>query len=394
MEQALKILVVDDSPEDQEHCRRLLLAGEDLHLELAECRQGAAGLIACCESPPDCILLDFRLPDMDGLEFLEQLRRGPQSTIPVVMLTGKGDEAIAVAAMKAGAQDYLVKNNLCAKTLDSAIRRAIEKADRQRMQIEALERLQTEYEDEQEKRRELEASLQIAGSIQQQLLPSGPPDVDGLDVCGICLPAETTGGDFFDYLPMADGSLGIVISDFSGHGIGPALLAAETRAYLRALARTRSDVGQIATIANNLLWEDTFGRRFATLFLAQLNAAERIMMYAAAGHFAHVVHPSGDFTALPAKAPPMGLFDQTVVPTIGPVTLASGDILLLATDGLFDMADPDHTLFGIDRCIQLIHAHRSDPVERILDELVDAARTFAQGAAQPDDLTIVIAKVK
>jgi phosphoserine phosphatase RsbU/P len=394
MEQTLKILIVDDSPEDQEHYRRLLLGGKEFHVQLAACREGAAGLVACRESPPDCVLLDFGLPDMDGLEFLEELRRGPQSTIPVVMLTGQGDEAIAVAAMKAGAQDYLVKTHLCAKTLASAIRRSIEKADRQRMQIGALERLQTEYEHEQEKRCELEASLQIAGSIQQQLLPSGPPDLDGLDVCGICLPADTTGGDFFDYLPMADGSVGIVIGDLSGHGIGPALLAAETRAYLRALARTSSDVGQIATIANGLLWEDMLGRRFATLFLAQLNVAQRIMMYAAAGHFAHLVHPSGDFTALPAKAPPTGLFEQAVVPTSGPISLESGDILLLATDGLFDIAGPDHTLFGIDRSIRLIHTHRRDPVERILDELVDAARTFAQGTAQPDDLTIVIGKVR
>ncbi len=172
MAHPLKILIVDDSPEDLEHLRRLLLGRDKPQFELVECRDSVSGLAACRQSSPDCLLLDYRLPGMDGLEFLQELRRRDDDGLPIVMLTGQGDEAVAVAAMKGGAQDYLSKNSLCAKALDLAIHRSIEKINWKRMQREARERLELEYEQEKERRLELEDSLALARSIQQQLLPS------------------------------------------------------------------------------------------------------------------------------------------------------------------------------------------------------------------------------
>src|SRR5262249_19171050 len=96
----------------------------------------------------------------------------------------------------------------------------------------------------------------LAHTIQQGLLPKAPPVLPGLASAGISHPAQETGGDYFDFIPMSDGHWGIVIGDASGHGIGAALLVAETRAYLRALALTNTDPGQILDSVNQRLVED------------------------------------------------------------------------------------------------------------------------------------------
>jgi serine phosphatase RsbU (regulator of sigma subunit) len=356
---------------------------------LVEAEDGRQARRLADSQQPDCILLDYNIPGTDAFELLDDLRL----CAPVVMLTGAGDESVAVAAMKAGAIDYLSKNDFSADSLDLAIRASIEKADRHRRQLESRERLQKEYRQEKERRLELEGELQIARDIQQNLLPSAHPDVQGLDIAGVCIPVEATSGDFFDYLPGPDGTLGLVVGDVSGHGVGPALLAAEARAYIRALVRVGSDVGQIATTVNRLLWEDTTGRRFATLFLAWLDPVRRMLTYAAAGHCGFVVHESGEITTLESQCAPLGAFESTVVRPSEPLFLRRGDALLLATDGLFDVRAGDRMFFGKDRCLGLVHAYRNSPAEKVVDAVLHAARTFSQGNPLQDDLTILVAKV-
>ncbi|HEV7999081.1 MAG TPA: SpoIIE family protein phosphatase [Planctomycetaceae bacterium] len=380
----LQILMVDDDQCDRRSVQRAL--GNRYGLVEAENAHQAMRLVDAHQ--PDCILLDYNIPGTNALELLDDLRLHA----PVVMLTGQGDEAVAVAAMKAGALDYVSKNDFSPDSLDLAIRSSIEKSDRHRRQLESRERLQKEYRHEKERRLELEAALQVARDIQQNLLPSAAPAAAGFDIAGVCLPAEATGGDFFDYLPAADGTLGLVVGDVSGHGIGPALLAAETRAYIRALSRIGSDVGQITTTVSKLLWEDTAGHRFATLFLAWLDPRLRTLTYAGAGHCAYIVHESGDFTLLNSQCPPLGVFENTVATTSEPMFLRHGDILLLATDGLFDVRGQATQHFGKDRCIGLVHAYRSNPAEKIVDGILHAARRFAQNGPLADDLTLVVVK--
>jgi phosphoserine phosphatase RsbU/P len=382
----VRVLMVDDDLVDRRAVRRAL---GDAYV-VTEAEDGRQARQSFDSAVPDCVLLDYNIPGTNTFELLDRFRQ----RAPVVMLTGQDDVEAAVAAMKAGAQDYLCKNEFTAESLDQAIHRSIDKADRQRKELEARDRLRSEYRSEKRRRRQLEASLQIARDIQQNLIPSRPPQIEGFDFCGVCLPIEETAGDFFDYVPMADGSLGIVVGDISGHGIGPALLTAETRAYLRALSRTNSDVGQVMTIVNRLLWDDVIGGRFATLFFARLDAATRTLTFASAGHPAYLIHRSGQATILDSQTPPLGMFEDLVVPTSNAVSLATDDVLLLASDGLFDTAAPDGTHLGRDYCIRLVAKHCESPVEKIVDELLHATREFAEGMPLGDDLTVVVAKVK
>ncbi|MEO6193658.1 MAG: response regulator [Thermoanaerobaculia bacterium] len=119
------LLIVDDSPEDRELYRRLLAQGSEQAYEFLEAETGEEGLRLAHDRNPDCLLLDYRLPDVDGLEFLSRLRA--KRLIPVIVLTGQGNEAVAVEAMKSGAQDYLLKGNVDRDRLQQAVRNAIEK---------------------------------------------------------------------------------------------------------------------------------------------------------------------------------------------------------------------------------------------------------------------------
>ena len=122
----------------------------------------------------------------------------------------------------------------------------------------------------------------MARQIQQGLYPKAAPTLAGCEIDGAAFPANATGGDYFDYFTLQDGSAGIVVGDASGHGVGPALLSAATRSYLRALALTHSDVGTILSRANNVLSGDISEGHFVTVFLARLDPCSRVLTYASA----------------------------------------------------------------------------------------------------------------
>src|SRR4051794_31661359 len=124
-----RVLIVDDSPEDCGAVRRYLAQSQDVLYRVREEQTGTSGLAACQAAVPDCLLLDYALPDLDGLDFLDTLIRCSGSLpCPVVMLTGRGNELVAVQALKRGAEDYLIKGQYTAQTLQQTVEDAIEKA--------------------------------------------------------------------------------------------------------------------------------------------------------------------------------------------------------------------------------------------------------------------------
>ncbi|HVR95847.1 MAG TPA: response regulator [Thermoanaerobaculia bacterium] len=139
----LRILIVDDSPEDRTMYRRLLRQGGEQEYLFVEAESGEEGLELARRDPPDCVLLDYRMPDVDGLEFLAQVTG--DAPLPVIVLTGQGSEAVAVEAMKNGAQDYLLKGTVSRESLERAIRNAIEKVALRRERRQAEEALQKMY---------------------------------------------------------------------------------------------------------------------------------------------------------------------------------------------------------------------------------------------------------
>jgi sigma-B regulation protein RsbU (phosphoserine phosphatase) len=243
--------------------------------------------------------------------------------------------------------------------------------------------------------RENKEQFRVAHEIQQRLFPKSAPALAGFDIAGASHPAEATGGDYFDFLPMLSGRLGIVVGDVTGHGVGPALLMAETRAYLRVLAGRREDVGEILTRANGILAEDIGSERFITLCLLSLDPQNRSLFYASAGHTpGYILGPDGQVRlTLPRTGIPLGMRPDTQYQSSPQISLLSGDVGVLSTDGIEEAVSPQDALFGIERALEVVRAHRQEPASQIVDALYRAVREFGGELPQTDDFTAIVFKV-
>jgi FixJ family two-component response regulator len=242
--------------------------------------------------------------------------------------------------------------------------------------------------------RQVEEEFRAARKIQQSLLPAHSPVLPGFDIAGACHPAAATGGDYFDYISLPDGSLGIVIADVSKHGFAPALIMAGTRRLLRTLAERSSDISEILTSANRAIAEDTQPEHFVTLFFAQLNPQTRTLIHAGAGHEGFVLEATGNVNKLESTTLPLGIDPGNVIPCGQPTILEPGQLVVMLTDGIDEAMAPDEHLFGIQRALNLVHAHRERPAAEILALLYQAVRDFCHPNAHHDDVTAVIVKVE
>lgn len=252
-------------------------------------------------------------------------------------------------------------------------------------------------------RRRAEAELRrnreefaAAAEIQQRLFPAAPPQIPGYDLAGVSRPAEAAGGDYYNFWALPDGTWAIVVADVSGHGIGPALLMAEARAYLRYLARIESDPATLLTNSNRALAEDLGTERYITMHLARLDPVTRRLDYASAGHPSTcVLDRHGRLKAsLRRTGPPLGRKPEQPFVNGPSVVLEPGDIVLFLTDGLDEAVNPEGTeCFGIDRAFDVLRAEGHRPAADLAHSLCDAVRKFGGPGPQQDDLTVVVLKV-
>lgn len=237
--------------------------------------------------------------------------------------------------------------------------------------------------------------FRAARRIQEKLLPTCAPVLPGFDISGMARPAVATGGDYFDYVSMRDGFVGIAVGDVCGHGFGPALVIASTRAFLRAFAQTHTDVAEVMALVNRVLTPDSLDERFVTLVLARLDPRTRSIVYSSAGHqTGYVLNASGAVRfSLPSTGPPLGLELDAEFPAAPPFTLDPGDLALFLTDGIPETRSADGRVFGCHRTLDVVWASRRKPAARIVAALYRAARDFGRGTTQLDDMTAVVIKV-
>ena len=240
----------------------------------------------------------------------------------------------------------------------------------------------------------IQRDLNIAREIQQGLLPKHAPDLPGFDIAGWNQSADETGGDCFDWLLLPDGLLGISIGDATGHGIGPALVAAEARALLRGTLMQSRDLARVVPQINDLLGEDLREGTFVTAFIGLLDPATHSVDYLSAGHGPLLVYGAADdsVTEIPTHGLPLGLMPEVEFDPPTRVPLGPGDMLLLFTDGFFEWARPDGEQFGTDRLVEIVRRHRDRPVAEIIRLVYAAVVEFSEGTKQGDDCTAVIVK--
>jgi len=248
--------------------------------------------------------------------------------------------------------------------------------------------------EELKKAERVKKEMEIARRIQMSLLPEKPPRVEGLELAGRCVPAGEVGGDYYDFF-AADGKVGLLVADVSGHGVGSALMMAITRGVLRSeIARARSPAEALAS-TNAAMYEDlSQAELFITAFYASYDKKTRTLAYANGGHNLPFVWRvrEGQRTLLNAEGMLIGVL-KDVSYEERTFQLQPGDVLVFYTDGVTEAMNEQGEPFGEERLYRLVQekGHLSAPA--LLDEICRRVRQFSGGVAQHDDITIVIMKV-
>ncbi|HUI84975.1 MAG TPA: SpoIIE family protein phosphatase [Candidatus Binatia bacterium] len=278
---------------------------------------------------------------------------------------------------------------------------------------------------EQKEKQRLESELAIAHEVQALLFPADLSGLRDLEVHGVCRPARTVSGDYYDFIPLSDSRLVLAVGDISGKGISAALLMATVHAFVRAYSlepeRTLASVALGAGVAessllaatgrqngdsgselspaylmstlNYQLYRSTPPEKYATMFLGCYDAVSRSLTYSNAGHLPPLLlKHSGDVTRLETSGTVVGLFDGMSYEESA-VDMQAGDIFVAYSDGI---TEPENEFgeFGEERLVDLIVQNRDQPLARITEVVTTAVADWIAGGEQPDDVTLVLARAR
>jgi sigma-B regulation protein RsbU (phosphoserine phosphatase) len=242
-------------------------------------------------------------------------------------------------------------------------------------------------------------SLGLAMDVQQHLLPSRNPAVEGLDIAGKSIYCEETGGDYFDFLESGKtmrGRIKVVVGDVSDHGIPSALLMTTARAFLKQRAARPGQLNQIVADVNRQISRDVEeSGQFMTLFLCEIDRPNKIIRWVNAGHDPAIVYNGNDgkFNELPGHALPLGVSEKTAYQEFQRRILP-GQIILVGTDGIWESQNSRGEMFGKPRFKDLIRAHADAPAENILQAVITGLDDFTRPLEKEDDVTLVVIKVE
>jgi sigma-B regulation protein RsbU (phosphoserine phosphatase) len=364
-----KVLVVEDDS-------GIALGLEDaLRLEGHQVELATSGSIAsrrAIDETFDLILLDVLLPGKNGFDVCREVRASGLDT-PIIFLSALAQESDRISGLNLGANDYVVKP-FSSSELMARVRGQLRYAERSRR---SQRRFETELED--------------ARRVQERLVPVSPPAVRGLDYAGMCAPAHGVSGDFYDFFELPLGCLAMLLVDVCGKGMPAALLAASLHAAVRACAPAAGkQCGALLTSVNRLLYEATAEDRFATMFYAVYDPADRTLTWTNAGHCRPWwARSPRSLIRLDALTVPVGL--PTIDAAERTERLTPGDRLVIVSDGITESRDPAGKEFGERRVGQTVWHNGGSSAAHICSALLDEVREFTRGCGQHDDRTVVAA---
>ena len=242
---------------------------------------------------------------------------------------------------------------------------------------------------EMRQREHIERELQVARTIQQASLPREVPQLEGWRITPIYQPAREVGGDFYDFLELDDGRLGIVVGDATGHGVPAALVMASARSMLRAVAQGSNSPGDALRRVNDPLATEIPPNMFVTCFYAILEPKSGTLSYANAGHDLPYLWHAGAAQELRARGMPLGLmpgmhYEQKEI------VLQKGESALLYTDGLVEAHNPQREMFGFPRLQTLVSEHAEEEERSLEEALFEELYSFVgEGWEQEDDITLL-----
>jgi len=387
---AEKVLVVDDSS-----VNRTLLAAilKKAGFEIAEAQSGEEALAKVVEFLPDLVLLDIMMPGMDGYEVCAALKGNERTAaIPVIFLSALTEAADKIKGLETGGVDYVTKPFDKGEVLARV---------RSQLKIRKLtQRLMQTNRELIEKQRKLDEDLKAAAVIQSSLLPTRPPTFQNLTIAWRFQPCDLIGGDIFNVCQLDECHLGIYMVDVSGHGVPGAMVTVSVSQILQPesgyLKKSQDDFPYYRIISPVEVCRaldqeypiERFDKHF-TIIYAVLHAHSGHLKYCSAAHPPPVLlRADGRIELLDRIGTFIGL-DGIVPFEEDEKQLADGDRLVFYTDGVVECEDEEGAFFGQERLLTLLQKLQEEPLERLLDILLEALVGFAGAAGFRDDVSLV-----
>ena len=377
------ILIVDDTPDNLRLLSRML---SEQGYGVRAVTSGSRALASVQAAPPDLILLDIKMPEMNGYQVCEALKADPETRdIPIIFISALDAIQDKVQAFAVGGVDYVTKpfqlEEVVARVeTHLALRRL------QRQLQEANKRLQ-------DTNRKMERELALAGEVQASFLPGELPDVPGWQLAAALKPARETSGDFYDVIPLSDGRLGMLIADVVDKGVGAALYMALSSTLIRTYAVEHPAQPELVlSAANRRILMDTQANQFVTVFYGILDPATGTLVYSNAGHCPPCFISAQNGKAvqeLVRTGVPLGIFEDETWEQ-GVVQIAPGDVLMLYTDGITDAQNAQEAFFGGDRLVASARANVGRSARDIQDAVITAVDEFVGDAPRFDDVALMV----
>ncbi len=243
----------------------------------------------------------------------------------------------------------------------------------------------------------LQKELEIARRVQLHLLPKENPQLSGFDIAGACLPALEVGGDYYDFVELNDGKLGIAVGDVSGKGVPAAIYMTLTKGILQSHAEEDPSPKHVLSKVNHLMYRTIERSWYVSMFYAVLDSKRRVLKFARAGHNPAIVFSTGTSETRLLQTAGIGLglekgdlFTKTLVE--GELQLSPGDTLVFYTDGFTEAMNSEQEEFGSERFLEVLHRSNHGSAAQLLQNAFDEVRKFAGDHPQHDDMTMVVLK--
>jgi len=367
----------------KQYFRRQIRNGE---YEFLFARNGMEALEIMVATPDiEIVLLDINMPEMDGLTLLAKLNEMHRPALRVIMVSAYGDMANIRQAMNNGAFDFAIKP-IDMDDLSATIKKAIE-------QICYVHESQKEHSQLVSLKKDLMTARDIQQYILPRVFPPFPEDSDKLDIYASMEAAKDIGGDFYDFFRIDDDHIAFVIGDVCGKGITAALFMAVSRTIIRSKGLQYGRAGACMTASNRLLAAYSVDCMFVTVFCAIYNTKTGLVTYCNAGHNPpHLLRSDGSVEVLPKSNNVLvGIFDDMEYEE-NTLQLASGDTLVMFTDGVTEAWNPQKMEFGTERLNAILGGLVDKGSRQIVDTIKTAITDFAEGAEQSDDITMLVIK--
>jgi serine phosphatase RsbU (regulator of sigma subunit) len=281
-------------------------------------------------------------------------------------------------------QEARITHNLTALVAFAFVVYVIQRYVKQREQLDNAVRQQ---------RDQLLQEVELAAGVQRMFLPISRPSIPGLEIAGMMQPVGGVGGDYYDYVPIDEHTIQIVIADVAGKGVPAALLMAATAAAVQLEVSEKRDMLEVVNRLNNGIHSVSDGSRYVTLVLADIDALSRSFRYVNCGHNPALLFQAKTRDVIPMNSScfPVGMFDS-VTCEMNRGDLAAGDILVLYTDGITEAENSQGEEFGMERLSAVIQRSSSLSAEELMDNILHSAEDFCKGVGFNDDATVLVVK--